>query len=69
MSLADTSSCEGANSADPCNANNPWTLNQLAYKRLVDDLLAVDVRQFTSLLCFNLFSHRLKVSSHSIDAN
>src|ERR1700731_396398 len=35
-------------------------------KRLVDDHLGSDVCQFTSLLCFDLLSHRLKIPLHSI---
>jgi hypothetical protein len=28
-----------------------------------------DIRQFTSVPCFHLLSHRLKVSPHSVNAN
>src|SRR5258708_34542832 len=38
-------------------------------KRLVDDHLGGDVRQFTSLPCFHLLSHGLKVSLHSVDTD
>ena len=38
-------------------------------KRLVDDHLGSDVCQFTSLLCFDLLSHRLKIPLHSIHSN
>jgi hypothetical protein len=36
-------------------------------KRLVDDYLGSDVRQFTSLPRFHLLSHRLKVSLHPVN--
>ena len=36
---------------------------------LVDDHLGSDVCQFTSLLCFDLLSHRLKIPLHSIHSN
>ncbi len=38
-------------------------------KGLTNDDLRGDMRQLTSLLCFNLPSHRLKVSLHSVDAH
>jgi len=38
-------------------------------KRLVDDHLGGDVRQFASLPCFHLLSHRLEVALHSVNAN
>jgi hypothetical protein len=38
-------------------------------KRIVDDDLGGEVRQFASLPGFNLLSHRIKVSLHSTDAN
>ncbi len=36
---------------------------------LVDDDLGRNVRQFTSLLCLDLLSHRLEVSLHPIHAD
>ena len=43
---------------------------QLAFhKRLVDDHLCADVRDFTSLPGFDLPWHRFEVSLHSINAN
>ena len=38
-------------------------------KRLVDDHLGRDVREFTSLPSFDLLSHRLEVALHPIDTN
>jgi hypothetical protein len=38
-------------------------------KRLVNDYLGGDVRQFTSLPCFDLLSRRLEVALHSVDPN
>ena len=39
------------------------------HKRLVDDHLGGDVRQFTFLPRFHLLSNRLKVSLHPVDTN
>ena len=41
------------------------TLNE----RLIDDHLRSDIRQFTFLPGFDLFSDRFKVSLHSVDAH
>jgi hypothetical protein len=41
-----------------------WSLQSALDKRLVDDDLGGDVRQFASLPCFDLLSHRLEVSLH-----
>ena len=38
-------------------------------ERLIDNNLGSDVRQFTSLPCFHLLSHRLEGPLHSINAN
>jgi hypothetical protein len=37
------------------------------HNRLANDYLGGDVRQFTSLPCFDLLSHGLEVSLHSVD--
>src|SRR5258708_18167408 len=39
------------------------------HKRLVDDHLGGDIRQFTSLPKLHLLSHRLKVALHSVNTN
>jgi len=47
-----------------------WTRANAALDEcLVDDHLGGDVRQFASLLRFDLLPHRLEVALHSVNAN
>jgi len=46
-----------------------WSFESALDKRFVDDHLGSDINQFTSLRCFHLLSHRLKVSRHSVRTN
>jgi len=46
-----------------------WPGEPVNRKRFIDDHLGRHVRQFTPLPSFHLFSPRLEVSLHSIDAN
>ena len=39
------------------------------HKRLIDDHLGSDIRQFPSLPGFHLLSDRLKVALHAVNAN
>ena len=44
-----------------------WSFQSALDKRLVDDHLGSDVRQLAPLPRFDLPSHRLEVSLHSVD--
>ncbi len=46
-----------------------WGFESALDERLVDDHLHGDVRQFASLPCFHLLSHRFEVPLHPIHAN
>ncbi len=46
-----------------------WSFQLALHKRLVDDHLGGDIRQFTSLPKLHLLSHRLKVALHSVNPN
>ena len=46
-----------------------WSFQSALDERLVGDHLRRDIRKLASLPGFNLLTHRLKVSLHSIDAD
>ena len=46
-----------------------WSFEPALNERLVDDHFGRDIREFTSLPDFYLFSHGFEVPLHSVDTN
>jgi len=46
-----------------------WSFKLAFHKRLVDDHLGRDVREFTPLSRLHLLSHRLEVALHPVNPN